>query len=113
VILRPALTFGQEGEATRFFLAMASLPVLCIPRGAGELRPVHVEDVARNVAACLSMPAMPSRIFRLCGPRALSYADWMETCRGLMKLPPAPHLPIPAFVMAGRRASPACPARPS
>jgi uncharacterized protein YbjT (DUF2867 family) len=99
-ILRPALTFGQEGEATRFFLAMASLPVLCIPCGAGELRPVHVEDVARNVAACLSMPAMPSRVFRLCGPRALSYADWMETYRGLMKLPPALHLPIPAFAMA-------------
>jgi hypothetical protein len=47
------------------------------------------------------MPAMPSRIFRLCGPRALSYADWMETYRGLMKLPPALHLPIPAFAMAG------------
>jgi hypothetical protein len=79
---------------------MASLPVLCIPRGVGELRPVHVEDVARNVAACLAMPAMPSRVFRLCGPRALSYADWMETYRGLMKLPPALHLPIPAFAMA-------------
>ncbi|MDR1227643.1 MAG: SDR family oxidoreductase [Azoarcus sp.] len=99
-ILRPALIFGQEGASTRFFLAMASLPILCIPRGAGELRPVHVEDAAKAVAACLAMPAAPSRALRLCGPRALGYADWMETYRGLMKLPPAPHLPIPAFVMA-------------
>jgi len=99
-ILRPALIFGPEGTSTRFFLAMASLPMLCIPRGAGELRPVHVEDVANTVAACLAMPAAPSRTRRICGPRALTYADWMETYRGLMNLPRAPHLPVPAFVMA-------------
>ncbi|MDR1462757.1 MAG: SDR family oxidoreductase [Azoarcus sp.] len=99
-ILRPALIFGPEGASTRFFLTIASLPILCIPRGVGELRPVHVEDVAQSVAACLAMPAAPSRVRRLCGPRALGYADWMETYRKLMKLPPAPQLPVPAFVMA-------------
>jgi uncharacterized protein YbjT (DUF2867 family) len=99
-VLRPALVFGQESVSTRFFMALASLPILCIPRGAGELRPVHVDDVAATVAACLAAPAAASRVLRLPGPRALSYAEWMETYRALMKLPPAPRLPVPAFLMA-------------
>ncbi|MDR0702885.1 MAG: SDR family oxidoreductase [Azoarcus sp.] len=98
-VLRPALVFGQEGVSTRFFMATASLPILCIPRGAGELRPIHVEDVAAAVAACLAAPAAASRVLRLTGPRAMGYAEWMETYRGLMKLPPAPHLPVPACLM--------------
>ncbi|MDR0717697.1 MAG: SDR family oxidoreductase [Azoarcus sp.] len=99
-VLRPALVFGQEGVSTRFFMALASLPILCVPRGAGELRPVHVDDVAATVAACLAAPAAASRVLRLPGPRALGYAEWMETYRALMKLPPAPHLPVPGFFMA-------------
>ncbi|MDR0634826.1 MAG: SDR family oxidoreductase [Azoarcus sp.] len=99
-VLRPALVFGPEGVSTRFFMASASLPVLCIPRGAGELRPVHIDDVAAAVAACLAAPTAASRIRHLPGPRALGYAEWMETYRALMKLPPAPHLPIPASLMA-------------
>ncbi|MDR2032624.1 MAG: SDR family oxidoreductase [Azoarcus sp.] len=99
-VLRPALVFGQEGTSTRFFMAMASLPILCIPRSTGELRPIHVEDVAAAIVACLAAPTAASRVFRLLGPRALGYAEWMETYRALMKLPPAPHLPIPACLMA-------------
>ncbi|MDR3213652.1 MAG: SDR family oxidoreductase [Azoarcus sp.] len=99
LILRPALTFGTDGDSTRFFMALASLPVLSIPHGVGQVQPVHVEDVAAAVVKSLTDSVAPTRVLYLPGPRAMNYADWIETYRHLMGLPPAPHLPIPAFVM--------------
>ncbi|MDR3054537.1 MAG: SDR family oxidoreductase [Zoogloeaceae bacterium] len=101
-VLRPTLIFGQDGASTKFFMALASLPLLSIPQGAGKVQPVHVEDVTAAVLKALELPnpATPSRIIPLPGARALTYAEWLETYRSLMELPPAPHLPIPAFVMA-------------
>jgi hypothetical protein len=96
--------FGQEGASTRFFMMLASLPLLSIPQGIGKVQPVHAHDVAEAALWLLeSAPGvgLPShRIIDLPGPRALDYGEWMDTYRRLMELPPAPHLPIPARVMA-------------
>ncbi|MDR1349695.1 MAG: SDR family oxidoreductase [Zoogloeaceae bacterium] len=99
-VLRPALVFGVEGDSTRFFMALASLPVLAIPRGVGKMQPVHVEDLAEGVCKLLESPESSSRILDFPGPRALDYVDWLESYRKLMGLSPAPHLPVPAYVMA-------------
>ncbi|GHT93491.1 nucleoside-diphosphate sugar epimerase [Betaproteobacteria bacterium] len=100
-VLRPSLVFGQEGASTQFFMALASLPLLSIPLGVGKVQPVHVEDVTEAVQKALESPSTTaSRVVDFPGARALTYAEWLETYRKLMGLPPAPHLPIPAFVMA-------------
>lgn len=101
VALRPTLIFGQAGTSTKFFMALASLPLLSIPSGAGKVQPVHVDDVTEAVLKVLeSPPTTASRIVDFPGARAMTYAKWLETYRKLMGLPPALHLPIPAFVMA-------------
>ena len=101
VVLRPTLIFGQEGASTRFFMTLASLPVLAIPQGAGKVQPVHVDDVASTVAALLvpQTAPTPASIVDLPGPRAMDYAEWMENYRQLMRLRPVFHLPIPALLM--------------
>ncbi|MDR1889544.1 MAG: SDR family oxidoreductase [Zoogloeaceae bacterium] len=105
-VLRPTLIFGQEGASTTFFMAQASLPLLFIPQGAGKVQPVHVDDVTTAVLRALELSAdsdasqTNSRVINFPGPRALTYAEWLETYRQLMGLAPALHLPVPAFVMA-------------
>ncbi|MDR0565185.1 MAG: SDR family oxidoreductase [Azoarcus sp.] len=99
-VLRPSLVFGPQGTSTRFFMALASLPIHAIPCGAGRLQPIHVDDVAEAALRLVEAPPAPSRILDLPGPCAMRYAEWMSTYRQLMGLPPAPHLPIPAFIMA-------------
>jgi uncharacterized protein YbjT (DUF2867 family) len=98
-VLRPGLVFGAKGASSRFFLALASLPILPIAQGAGQVQPVHAEDVALAVRRLLEAPIAPSRILELPGPRALDYAGWLEGYRGLLGLPRALHLPIPAWLM--------------
>lgn len=100
VVLRPGLVFGAEGASTRFFLGLASLPLLGCPAGAGQVQPVHVEDVAEAVLRLLEMAEVPAGIINLPGPRALGFVDWLETYRRGMGLAPALHLPIPAPLMA-------------
>lgn len=102
VVLRPTLIFGQEGASTRFFMTLASLPLLAIPQGVGKVQPVHVDDVAAAVVRLLTAqtPQTPSHILDLPGPRAMDYTQWMENYRQLMGLRPALHLPIPASLMA-------------
>ncbi|MDR1888821.1 MAG: SDR family oxidoreductase [Zoogloeaceae bacterium] len=98
--LRPTLVFGAEGASTRFFLALASLPVLVTPLGIGKVQPVHVDDLTAATLKLLESAPTPSRILDLPGPRAMHYADWLESYRKLMGLPPALHIPVPKILMA-------------
>lgn len=98
-VLRPGLVFAPDGASSRFFLALASLPLLALPGGAGPVQPVHVDDLAAAVLACLEQPTGPTRVLELPGPRALSYRDWLQTYRRLQGLASAPCLPLPAWLM--------------
>lgn len=97
--LRPGLVFAPEGTSSRFFLALASLPVLALPGGAGQLQPVHVDDVAAAVLRLVEAPVTTSRILELPGPRVLAYEQWLQLYRRLQGLAPAPCLPLPAALM--------------
>ncbi len=99
-VLRPGLVFGIGGASTRFFLALASLPLHVLPVGAGRVQPVHVEDVATAVLRLLEEPVEPSRVVALPGPRALTYPEWQAAYRRLLGLGPALRLPVPSGVMS-------------
>jgi len=100
VVLRPGLVFGRDGASTRFFLALASLPLHADPAGAGAVQPVHVDDVAAAVLRLVEGAAVPSGLLELPGPRRLSYAGWLASYRSGLGLPPALSLPLPGFLMA-------------
>lgn len=83
-ILRPSIVFGPEDGFFRRFAAMASLPPLLVPAlplfGGGKTRfqPVHVDDVADAVVACLGRPDTKGRIYELGGPEVLTFKDCMK-----------------------------------
>lgn len=98
VVLRPGLVFGVDGASTRFFLALASIPIQAAVRGAGEVQPVHVTDVAEAVARLIE-GGEPGRVMDLPGPRRLSYREWMTAYRAGLGLAPAAVVAIPASLM--------------
>ncbi len=98
-VLRPGLIFAPDGASTRFFMTLASLPILALPGNAGLVQPVHVDDVADTVLASLEQAPTPSRVLELPGPQVLSYRDWLQTYRQLQGLATAPSLPLPPFLI--------------
>lgn len=99
VVLRPGLVFGRDGASTRFFLALASLPLHGRPQGAGPVQPVHVDDVAEIVARLVEGAPVPARLLDAPGPERLAYGAWLDTYRAGLGLAPALGLSVPASVM--------------
>lgn len=99
VVLRPSLIFGEDGASTRFFLALASLPVHGIPGGVGQLQPVHVQDVVEAVVRLLEGARPFGRVVELVGPRRQRYGEWLAGYRASLGLAPAWRLPLPEPLM--------------
>lgn len=101
-ILRPSLVVGADGDSSRFFRMLASLPVIALPgRGEQRLQPVHIDDVCAAVT-CLLLPASTTRtIVDAVGPAAISYRAMLQAYREAMRLPQAFWLPIPRRLMPG------------
>lgn len=100
VVLRPGLVFGADGASTRFFLMLASLPIQADVRGAGEVQPVHVDDLAELVTRLVEGAPAPGGIVDAPGPARLGYRDWMASYRAGLGLAPALCLPVPAWAMS-------------
>lgn len=96
IVLRPGLVFGADGVSTRFFLMLASLPIIGNLLGAGAVQPVHVEDLVEVLVRLVDGPVPSSRIVDMPGPRRLNYRDWLSGYRAALGLAPAVLLPIPA-----------------
>lgn len=87
VVLQPSLVFGIDGESSRLFATVASLPLVALPRGGCQkIQPVHVDELCEVVLAHLSMPpASPLRI-PVVGPAPISLAAYLTTLRLCMGL---------------------------
>lgn len=100
VVLRPSLVVGFDGDSSRLFRTLASLPVVGLP-GHGEQRvqPVHVDDLAEAVVRLLT-PGAPSRcVLDIAGQRAMTYREMLAAYRDAMALPPPLWLPLPMSLM--------------
>lgn len=100
VVLRPGLVFGRDGVSTRFFLALASLPIQALPGGAGPVQPVHVTDIADLVARLLETPPDGRNLVEAPGPARLGYGEWLALYRKALGLAPALRFPLPGVLMA-------------
>jgi nucleoside-diphosphate-sugar epimerase len=104
-VLRPTLLYGngRDRSLSRLAARARRWRVLPLPSSATGLRqPVHVEDIARAVVACVDAPASFGRAFDLPGGEALAF-DTM-VARYLQVHAPGTRLlrlPAPLFVAAG------------
>lgn len=97
-ILRPSLVVGADGDSSRFFRMLASLPVVGLPgRGDQRLQPVHIQDLAEAVVC--SLVAAPRRIVNVVGPTPMTYRAMLHAYRAAMNMPPPFWLPVPMGVM--------------
>ena len=99
-ILRPALVFGKDGQSTRLFLTLASLPLLPLPAGGYQpLQPVHIDDLTA-AALVLADPATPAQqCIELAGPVPLTLRELLHAYRHALGLPPTGQFAIPALLM--------------
>ena len=114
-VLRPSLLYGNGMDLSLTPLARRARRwrLLPWPRGATGLRePVHVEDVASAVLACLPIEASHGRGFDLPGGEALPFDTMVE--RTLARLAPGARLlrvPDAAFALSLRLAGQAAAAQ--
>lgn len=95
-ILRPSLIVGADGESSRVFRTLASMPVIGLPgKGAQELQPVHIDDVCVAVVNILASSAPGRQVINAVGPEAMTYKKMLEHYRHAMALATPLYLPIP------------------
>jgi uncharacterized protein YbjT (DUF2867 family) len=99
-ILRPSLVVGIDGDSSRFFRSMASLPIIGLP-GNGEqlLQPVHVDDLCQAVVRMLEVDAGYRRVVDIVGPVPLTYRSMLGAYRDAMGLAAPVWLPVPMGLM--------------
>lgn len=99
--LLPSLVYGPDdpgvfGKLARWVAAFPVVPIL----GGARYRPVHVEDLARLIYACLLTPLPAGREYDVGGPDAVTLeelVDRIAACRKTTRL----KAPIPAWAALG------------
>jgi len=99
MILRPSLVAGRDGESSRWFRVLASLPVVPLPGGGGQtVQPVALGDVVQAVLHSLAC-APARRTVDLVGADVLTLRRMLEAYRTRMRAGPARWLPVPIMLM--------------
>lgn len=99
-IIRPSLIYGANGYSAGFFRQLASLPVLPLPVGGGQvLQTIHIDDLCAAVARLID-PATPAgQCVDLLGPAPTTLKQMLLELRRAMGFAPAFCLSIPACLM--------------
>ncbi|WP_284163536.1 SDR family oxidoreductase [Frigidibacter sp. SD6-1] len=103
-VLRAGLVLAETSYGGSSALrASAALPVRRLVVGTGEERfnPIHAEDLARVILACLSAPPGPGPAggaWEIGGPEVLSQTELSAEIRRWLGLPPAPALRLPLLL---------------
>jgi len=102
-LLRPTLVYGvgRDASLTRIAQLARRWHRFPLPRGANGLRqPVHVDDLADAVLACLEQPASFGRAYALPGGETLPYREMVARVLSALQ-PPAQLLELhPALFRA-------------
>lgn len=97
VVLQPSLVFGVDGESSRLFMTMASLPLVpLIGEGRQLVQPVHVDDLAKAVTAIVAKDSYFGRRIPIVGPAPLEMRVYLQMLRTAMGLGRARFLNVPA-----------------
>ncbi|RMX08588.1 NAD-dependent epimerase/dehydratase family protein [Corticibacter populi] len=96
-LVRPSVVFGPGGASSALFLQLARLPLLVLPRVAGQTRiqPVHVLELAEAVAQLLAgevagvAATHAPGVLDAVGPQPLSLVDFIASLRRQLGHAPA------------------------
>jgi uncharacterized protein YbjT (DUF2867 family) len=97
-VAQPSLVFGVDGPSARWFLQLASLPLLPLPAGGRQaLQPVHVDDAVQALCALVESPPgrWRARRIALVGPEPQTLRDYLQALRRGLLLPPAAVVAVP------------------
>ncbi len=99
-VLRPSLIYGPRSQSAALFATLASLPLVSLPgRGAQQVQPIHVYELAEAIARLLEGQGELHSVFELGGPVALSYREMLASYRSALELGDALWLPLPMPLM--------------
>lgn len=99
-IVRPSLVVAVDGESSRFFRSMASLPVIGLPgKGDQPLQPVHIDDLCEAVVRLVEAATQGGTIVNVAGPARMTYRTMLQVYRNAMRLATPLWLPVPMFLM--------------
>ncbi|WP_338846332.1 SDR family oxidoreductase [Massilia sp. W12] len=88
-ILRPGLVYGDDGDSSRMFMQLASLPCAMLPGAAStQVQPVHIDDLCACILRLLQAPQAAPRRLEVLGPRRMLLRDYLNNLRqGMGALP--------------------------
>jgi len=85
-VFRPSVLFGPEDRFVNQFARLARyLPAIAVPCPAARFQPVYVGDVARALHYALEDPQSHGRAYELCGPRAYTLKQLVQTVCALTR----------------------------
>jgi uncharacterized protein YbjT (DUF2867 family) len=101
VILRPSVVLGRAAYGGgALFRALAALPIMLVPRRAGALQVVQLDDLVEAILFFLG-PEAPSRLaLEIVGPERLEFAEVVRAYRRWLGWKPAAEMRAPNWVMA-------------
>ncbi|VXC27776.1 SDR family oxidoreductase [Massilia sp. 9I] len=100
-IVQPSLVYGSEGESSRVFRTLASMPLTLRFGSAPQLvQPIHIDDLVGAMLGLLKhrLPLTPgSTALRvpLVGPQAMPFIDYLQALRSAMGMGHQLVLPLP------------------
>ena len=104
-IVRPTMIYGttDDRNIARLIRFVERSPVIPVIAPGALQQPVHVEDVASAIAACLATPRTIGRVYTLSGPHALSFEALVrETVRATGRSRAVVRLPFAPILGAAR-----------
>jgi nucleoside-diphosphate-sugar epimerase len=105
VVVRPGDVYGPGSRqwTLRPTQLMAKGQFALVGGGRGILSPVHVDDLARGIAAAVEVPGIEGQIFHLCGP-GVSAREYFGCYADLLGIK-LRSVPRPLALVAGRLTS--------
>jgi uncharacterized protein YbjT (DUF2867 family) len=101
VIFRPSFIFGRDGGILSTFRKLAKLAPVTGVIGSGEQRiqPIWVEDVGAYFAQAIDKPEAANRTFELGGPDVVSWNEFWERLRAVLRIRRRPTMHLPTGLM--------------
>ena len=101
VVVQPSLVFGPGGESTKFFLSIASLPVIPFPgTDQQQIQPIHIDDLTYAIVVLVESNKYIGRRIPLVGPEPYSLQSYLHKLRQGMGLGDGIFLPIPLILIS-------------
>lgn len=99
-IVRPSLVVGINGQSSKLFRLLASLPVIPLPDGGRQpFRLLHIDDLCAAIATLLGPETHSGRCFDLVGDTETTLRGLLSTYRQLMGFPAAVYFSVPVGLM--------------